>query len=66
VSTTYLATSLLFQILPTWWVCRHNLGLTAAWTVATVYLVILSGAVGLRFWLGPWRGMRVIEPLTIE
>jgi hypothetical protein len=58
--------SLLFQVLPTWWVCRHGYGLSAAWTVATVYLVLLSAAVGLRFWLGPWRRMRVIEPLSID
>lgn len=66
VSTTYLVMSLLLQILPTWWVCRNGYGLSAAWTVATVYLVLLSLAVGLRFWLGPWRSMRVIEPLAIE
>jgi len=66
VSSTYLATSLAFQILPTWWICRHGHGLAAAWTVATIYLVVLSAAVGLRFWLGPWRSMRVIEPLAIE
>jgi len=66
VSTTYLATSLLFQVLPTWWICRKGYGLAPAWTVATIYLVILSAAVGLRFWLGPWRSMRVIEPIAIE
>jgi multidrug resistance protein, MATE family len=66
VSTTFFTMSLLFLILPTWWICRNGYGLSAAWTVATLYLVLLSAAVGLRFWLGPWRSMRVIEPLAIE
>jgi MATE family multidrug resistance protein len=66
VSATYFVMSLFLQILPTWWICRQGIGLAAAWTAATVYLVLLSIAVGLRFWLGPWRTMRVIEPLAIE
>jgi multidrug resistance protein, MATE family len=66
VSTVFFTTSLFLQVLPTWWICRNGYGLSAAWTAATVYLVVLSFIVGLRFWLGPWRTMRVIEPKTIE
>jgi MATE family multidrug resistance protein len=66
VSTVVLTTSVGILILPVWWICRSGYGLAAAWTAATAYLVVLSIIVGLRFWLGPWRTMRVIEPNAIE
>ena len=36
-------------------------GLTACWTIATVYISALSFVFFLRFKLGKWKKMRVIE-----
>lgn len=66
VSKIYFTVSLTMLVAPTWWICRNGYGLAAAWTTATIYLVVLSVIVGLRFKFGPWRSMRVIEPSAIE
>jgi len=54
--------SLLGLAIPTYLVLNvFNLGLYAAWTVITVYIVLLSFAFLARFLSGKWKTMRVIE-----
>lgn len=53
---------------PAAWVCWNGHSLYWVWTVATLYLAVLSLGYLLRFRYGPWRTMRVIEaePRVIE
>ena len=37
-----------------------------AWNFAVIYLIVLMLFIFARFLWGPWRTMRVIEPVVIE
>jgi MATE family multidrug resistance protein len=43
-----------------WW----NAGIDAAWTIITVFIAVMGMGLMLRFLLGPWKQMRVIEPVS--
>jgi MATE family multidrug resistance protein len=66
VSVLYVVAGLGLLVLPTWLVCKPGSGLVAAWTVATAYLLTLTGIIAARFQFGPWRTMRVIEPSVVD
>lgn len=56
------------MVLPTWFAWNLGWGLYAAWTFASLYLVLLSMVFGFRYYQGRWRSMRVIEttPATLN
>jgi MATE family multidrug resistance protein len=59
-----LASCLLF-VLPTYvLIVRFGKGIYAAWTVASIYVIALGMSFLLRFLLGAWKQMRVIEGAT--
>lgn len=50
------------MVLPTWIGVRYyHWGVLAAWSACTVFVVTLGLGLGLRFYRGKWRSMRVIE-----
>jgi multidrug resistance protein, MATE family len=53
------------MVIPTWAAWRYHWGLYWAWTFASLYIVVLSLAVLLRFVQGKWRSMRVIETSAV-
>lgn len=49
-------------VIPTWFVIMVlDLGIMAAWVMATAYVIVLGFAFYLRFLQGKWKEMRVIE-----
>lgn len=71
VTLATLMLSVGVMITPIYLVCRQpwedtQLGLSWAWTWATCYIVSLAGCFVARFIWGPWRQMRVIEPIVVE
>jgi MATE family multidrug resistance protein len=65
--------SLVFSFLTGWllmvlpvviaWQAGRN-SLTFAWTACTVYIIVVGVGFLLRFLWGPWKSMRVIEPVV--
>jgi MATE family multidrug resistance protein len=49
------------MIIPTWVVTGRGRGLYAAWTFASLYVILLALTFLFRFLQGRWRSMRVIE-----
>jgi MATE family multidrug resistance protein len=62
VSLVALGLSWPVMVVPTWAAWRFGWGLYAAWTFASLYIVLLSVVFLVRFLQGRWRQMRVIEP----
>jgi hypothetical protein len=48
-------------VIPTWAAWRYQWGLYWAWAFASLYIIVLSITVMMRFIRGKWRAMRVIE-----
>lgn len=50
------------MVLPTWWLCdRGSGGVFTAWTLMSLFVVVLGFFFLVRFLRGKWRTMRVIE-----
>jgi MATE family multidrug resistance protein len=49
-------------VVPTWLAVQGGGGLYAAWTFASLYVILLGLTFLSRFLQGQWRSMRVIEP----
>jgi MATE family multidrug resistance protein len=49
------------MVLPTWAALRYGWGLYWAWAFASSYIIALAVIFLLRFRIGKWKGMRVIE-----
>lgn len=57
-----LGISITFLILPTYIALEvFDLGLTAAWSAGLAYMISLAVAYGLRYKMGKWTSMKVIE-----
>ena len=57
-----LGISITFLILPTYIALEvFDLGLTAAWSAGLVYMISLAVAYGIRYRIGKWTSMKVIE-----
>lgn len=57
-----VALSVLVLVIPTWLaVIVLGMGIYAAWTAATVYVIALGFVFYIRFLQGRWRSMKVIE-----
>jgi MATE family multidrug resistance protein len=54
------------MVAPTWVVCSHGGGLYWAWSFATTYVISLAVVFLLRFRVGKWKTMRVIEAAPVE
>ena len=53
------------MVIPTWILCdRGNGGILTAWTLLSVFVVVLGFCFLYRFMKGKWRSMRVIESPT--
>jgi MATE family multidrug resistance protein len=51
-----------FMLFPTWWFCvRGDHGVYVAWAFATLYVVLLGLTMFVRYRLGAWKQLRVIE-----
>lgn len=48
-------------IFPTWWFSKSSFGIYWAWGAIVVYVIFLAVIFYLRYRLGPWRKMSVIE-----
>lgn len=66
VSLITITCGICLLVLPCWFVIENGYGLHAAWFTATFYIAGLAFAFLFRFLWGPWRRMRVIEPVLIE
>jgi MATE family multidrug resistance protein len=64
VSIATLACGIGLLVLPAWYVVAHDYGIDAAWWCATTYIAGLAFVFLARFVWGPWRTMRVIEPVV--
>ena len=70
--TTYplvltIGLSWIAMLLPTWVLCVHfDFGLYTAWSLATLYVVLVGLLMMRRFRAGRWKTMRVIEPRITE
>lgn len=61
VSLIAIGTSWPLMVIPSWLCSVYGWGLYAAWSFATLWVVSLAVAFGLRFLGGKWRTMTVIE-----
>ncbi len=61
VTVAALGLSWPLMVLPTWAAWRYDWGLMAAWSFASVYVIVLALVFLVRFRGGVWKGMRVIE-----
>ena len=66
ISWIYLGCGFFVLAVPVY-LCYHlNWGFYWAWNFAVIYLIVLMIFIFARFFWGPWRTMRVIEPKVIE
>ena len=63
VSTAAAVIGGVFLVLPVFLICRYHSDFYWAWTAVIVYLMAQAAIFLARFIWGPWRTMRVIEPL---
>jgi MATE family multidrug resistance protein len=57
----------LVMLAPTWWGCvERGAGVYFAWTMASLYVLLLGLLMRSRFRGGRWKAMRVIEPAPLE
>jgi MATE family multidrug resistance protein len=61
-----LITGIFFLLLPTWLSLHYGYGLHGAWGAVTLFIAVVGVGFLLRFQLGPWKTMRVIEPTLAE
>lgn len=61
VSLIAIGTSWPLMVIPSWLCWKYGWGLYAAWGFATLWVVALAVAFGLRFLGGKWRTMTIIE-----
>ncbi len=54
------------MVLPAWLAWRWGWGMYPAWAFASLYIVLLATTLFVRFRLGAWRSMRVIEASAAE
>lgn len=54
------------MVLPGWLAWQYDLGMYVAWLFASLYVVLLSLTLYVRFRLGAWRRMKVIEESPAE
>ena len=62
VTLLVIGTAWPLMVIPTWLSWRNGWGLYAAWSFATLYVIVLAICFAVRFRGGRWRTMRVIEP----
>ncbi len=66
IAWIYLIVGFFVLALPVYLCYRLNWGFYWAWNFAVIYLIVLMFFIFARFFWGPWRTMRVIEPKVIE
>lgn len=66
ISWLYLGCGVFVLGVPVYLSYKLNWGFYWAWNFAVIYLIVLMVFIFARFFWGPWRGMRVIEPRVIE
>lgn len=66
ISWLYLGCGVFMLGLPVYLSYHLGWGFYWAWNFAVIYLIVLMVFIFARFFWGPWRGMRVIEPKVIE
>jgi multidrug resistance protein, MATE family len=66
ISWLYILCGFFTLALPVYLCYRLGWGFYWAWNFAVIYLVVLMIVIFARFYWGPWRTMRVIEPKVIE
>ncbi len=65
VTIIAIGTSWPLMVIPTWLSWHFGWGLYAAWSFATLYVIVLAICFAIRFRGGRWRTMKVIEPTMV-
>ena len=65
VTVLSLALAWPLMVVPTWAAWHYGWGLYWAWTFASAYVIALGFTFLLRFRVGKWKSMRVIESAPV-
>jgi len=66
VTVLSLALAWPIMVIPSWAAWHYGWGLYWAWTFASTYVIALGISFLLRFRVGKWKSMRVIERVPVE